>query len=71
MDYAKKRANHYRPTIQSKVQDQMSALQGTPSPGAIGSASQEKPATPTQKGPAKRKPGETIDEYLRRTQGGQ
>jgi len=70
MDYAKKLANHYRPTIQSKVQDQMSALQGTPSPGAIGSASQEKPATPTQKGPAKRKPGETIDEYLRRTQGG-
>jgi hypothetical protein len=66
MDYAKKLANHYRPTIQSKVQDQMRALEGSPSPGtAIGPPSVQ--ALP--KGPAKRKPGETIDEFLKRTQG--
>lgn len=68
MDYAKKLSNHYRPTMQSKVQDQMQALQGTPSPGTLGAPPAAQAAT---KGPAKRKPGETIDDFIKRTQGGQ
>ena len=73
MDYAKKLANHYRPTIQSKVQDQMRALQGEgPSPGTVGGPPAAQPATPTATGGTlKRKPGESIDDYLRRVQGGQ
>lgn len=69
MDYAKKLANHYRPTIQSKVQDQMTALQGgAQSPGTQGTPAAAQAAP---KGPAKRKPGESIDDFLKRTQGGQ
>ena len=70
MEYAKKLVNHYRPSIHSKIQDQMNALQAAPSPGTTGGTAPAQAATPTQKGPVKRKPGETIDEYLRRTQGG-
>lgn len=67
MDYAKKLANHYRPTIQSKVQDQISAIQATgQSPGTQGAP----PAQPGPKEPLRRKKGETIDEFIRRTQGG-
>lgn len=67
MDYAKKLSNHYRPTIQSKVQDQISAIQATgQSPGTQGAP----PAQPGPKEPLKRKKGETIDEFIRRTQGG-
>jgi hypothetical protein len=69
MDYAKKLSNHYRPTIQSKVQDQMTALQGgAQSPGTQGTPAAAQAAP---KGPAKRKPGESIDDFLKRTQGGQ
>lgn len=64
--YAKKLANHYRPTMESKVQDQMNAIQAKgQSPGTRGESTL--PEVP--KGPAKRLKGETIDEYEKRIGG--
>lgn len=57
MDYAQQLASFYRPTIESKVRDMNTAF-GAPAA----------PATP-KAAPAdmKRKPGESIDAYLKRT----
>lgn len=56
MDYAQQLATFYRPTIESKVRDMNSAFMPT------------QPAAP-KAAPAdmKRKPGESIDQYLKRT----
>lgn len=59
MDYATQLANFYRPTIESKVRDMNSAFRA-PQPAQA--------ATPEKTQPdMKRKPGESIDAYLKRT----
>lgn len=60
MDYATQLANFYRPTIESKVRDMNSAF-GTPQPAQAATTQKAEPAD------MKRKPGETIDQYLKRT----
>lgn len=57
MDYGKQLSDFYRPTIQTKVQDMNAAFK----------PAQERGVVPKAQSASRRNPGETVDQYLKRT----